>query len=48
MSQQSSGPEPKARTLPVRSSSSVEPPVSSQQGPTGKKKSGGFFSMKRK
>jgi hypothetical protein len=48
MSQQSSGQEPKSRTLPLRSSSSVEPQVSSQQPPTGKKKSGGFFSMKRK
>ena len=51
MSQQSSGPEPKSRTLPLRSSSLVEPPTStgsSQQTSTGKKKSGGFFSMKRK
>jgi hypothetical protein len=51
MSQQSSGKEQKSRTLPLRSSSSVEPQISSstsQQPPTGKKKSGGFFSMKRK
>jgi spectrin beta len=48
ITQQSSGQEPKSRTLPLRSSSAVEPPVSSQQAPTGKKKSGGFFSMKRK
>jgi spectrin beta len=50
MSQPSSGGDQKSRTLPLRSSSSVEPQVSSQQQqpPTGKKKSGGFFSMKRK
>jgi hypothetical protein len=52
MSQPSSGQEQKSRTLPLRSSSLVEPPQvsssSSQQPPTGKKKSGGFFSMKRK
>ncbi|CAF2200217.1 unnamed protein product [Rotaria magnacalcarata] len=50
-SQSSSTNEPKSRTLPLRSSSSVEPQVSSsssQQPPAGKKKSGGFFSMKRK
>ncbi|CAF2887520.1 unnamed protein product [Rotaria sp. Silwood2] len=51
MSQTSSTAEHKSRTLPLRSSSSVEPQVSSsssQQPPTGKKKSSGFFSIKRK
>jgi hypothetical protein len=51
MPQTSTGTELKSRTLPLPSSSSVEPQISSstsQQPPTGKKKSGGFFSMKRK
>ena len=43
MTQQSSGSEPKSRTLPLRSSSSVEPPVSTQQAPTGKKNQVDFF-----
>ncbi|CAF1402123.1 unnamed protein product, partial [Adineta steineri] len=47
MSQSSSDQEPKSRTLPVRSSSSVEP-GSSQQPPAVKKKSNRLFSSKRK
>ncbi|CAF3032963.1 unnamed protein product [Rotaria sp. Silwood2] len=50
MSQTSSTAEHKSRTLPLRSSSSVEPQVSSsssQQPPTGKKKSSGFFSKRK-
>jgi len=50
--QPSTTAETKSRTLPMRSHSSVEgqlPSSSSQQAPvTSKKKSGGFFSMKRK
>ena len=50
LSQASTSAEHKSRTLPMRSSSSVEgQPPSSQQAPAAsKKKSGGFFSMKRK
>lgn len=50
--QTSTTTETKSRTLPMRSHSSVEgqlPSSSTQQAPvTSKKKSGGFFSMKRK
>jgi hypothetical protein len=45
--QPSTSTEPKSRTLPLQSSTSVEP-SSTQQAPSGKKKSGGFFSMKKK
>lgn len=49
LSQGSTSAEHKSRTLPMRSSSSVEGQAPSQQAPTAsKKKSGGFFSMKRK
>jgi hypothetical protein len=52
MAQASGGAtEIKSRTLPSHTSGSVEPQIpssTSQQTATGKKKSGGFFSMKRK
>ncbi|CAF1314591.1 unnamed protein product, partial [Adineta steineri] len=47
MTQPLSSAEQKSRTLPSQSSTSVEP-SSTQQATSGKKKSGGFFSMKRK
>lgn len=44
--------EPKSRTLPSQSTTSIEGQIpsstSQQQAGSGKKKSGGFFSMKRK
>lgn len=40
--------EQKSQTLPLQTTSSVDPQASSQQATSGKKKSGGFFSMKRK
>jgi hypothetical protein len=43
MTQQSTSTEQKSRTLPSHTEQS-----STQQAPSGKKKSGGFFSMKRK
>ena len=49
--QAASSGEPKSRTLPLQTSSSVDPQLpssASQQAGSGKKKSGGFFSIKRK
>jgi hypothetical protein len=47
VTQASTSTEQKSRTLPSQSSTTVEP-SSTQQATSGKKKSGGFFSMKRK
>ena len=47
VAQASSSTEPKSRTLPLQTTTSVES-SSAQQATSGKKKSGGFFSMKRK
>ncbi|UJR25857.1 hypothetical protein I4U23_007207 [Adineta vaga] len=47
MAQGSTSVEQKSRTLPSHSSTSIEQ-SSTQQAPSGKKKSGGFFSIKKK
>ncbi|CAF4514326.1 unnamed protein product, partial [Rotaria socialis] len=47
MTQAPTSTEQKSRTLPLQSSTSAES-TSAQQATSGKKKSGGFFSIKRK
>jgi hypothetical protein len=48
MSQPSASTEPKSRTLPSQSSTTVEPSSTQSASTSGKKKSGGFFSIKKK